>query len=341
MNNRELLDLENQSRGWVSYGLRNIRVERMLPDLMQIETTSICNLRCVFCPYDELTRDKKHMDIGEFSNFIQNQCGHISKVGLHHFGEPFLNRDLEKYITICSGMGIETTVSTNATKAVPEQIQAVFQAGLTRLIISLDGTEAEEYEKLRVGAKYDVVMKNIQTMLQCKRSLGHGPFIQIQFIETPENVGKWDAFRKQWETNPEVNQVVLRAERTHGGQRVRHGDYETREGARLPCRYLWESLVVLVDGSVVPCCKDFDGKMILGNIFHGDTLETIWNGDTMTEMRRKHTSGRFSEISLCAHCNEWPGHDAMTAIESLQAFTQFRAKKLEDRGNKLHRRTFE
>jgi radical SAM protein with 4Fe4S-binding SPASM domain len=282
-----------------------------------------------------------HMGVSLFEQFIEKECAHVAAVGLHHFGEPFLNPNLDKYVAICKACGVETTISTNATHLPDESVERVIRAGLTRLIISLDAADAETYQRLRVGGNFAQVRKNIDSLLRAKSRIGREPFVQVQFIQTPENEGQWERFRVEWENKPGVDQVVLRDERNHAGQRVRHSAYRTRSGVRLPCRYLWESLVVLADGRIVPCCKDYDGREVLGNVFAGDTLEGIWNGDRMRALREAHVQGRFEDVPLCASCAEWPGHEAMEELDSMKAFSEFKTAKKLSRLQNVHRRDFE
>lgn len=332
---------EHQTAGWVAYGLRQVVIEALLPDVMQAETTSVCNLRCVFCPYDKMTRTKQHMDPASFEAFLTEQADHIRSIGLHHFGEPFLNHQLPAYIDACTRLGIDTTVSTNATRISPAQAEAVIDAGLSRLIVSLDAVTTADYERLRVGGHFDQVLTNIDTFLDAKQRIGGHTYVQLQFIATPENHRTWSTFEQTWRGRPGVNQVVLRDERTHAGQRVRHDRYRARDSDRLPCRYLWESVVILVDGRVVPCCKDFDGKEVLGNVFTGDRLADIWNGPRMAELRQAHIDGDYGRLPLCATCDEWPGHPPMDPAQSRAAFVQFRARKDASRQRPVHRRDFE
>lgn len=332
--------VEHQTMGWVAYGLREGVIEGMVPDLMQVESTSVCNLRCVFCPYDRLSRPKRHLDPQAFAQLL-NQASAVRSVGLHHFGEPFLNPRLPECVTACTRLGIDTTVATNATRISQSQVEEVIAAGLTRLIVSLDAVSAADYERLRLGGSFDQVLETIDRFLATKCRLGGGPYVQMQFIATPENRTTWPVFERTWRGRPGVDQVVLRDERTHAGQRVRHGEYRLRGGDRLPCRYLWESLVVLVDGRVVPCCKDFDGTEILGNVFAGDRLADLWNGPRMLQLRRTHLAGNYDQLPLCASCREWPGHAPLDPQRSRQAFAAFRRTKDTSRAQPVYRRDFE
>lgn len=325
--NRDETSALFQQTGWVSYGKREIFLGGMLPDLMTVESTSVCNLRCVFCPYDEMTRKKGHMSLAEFERFLSAQCGHVSSLGLHHFGEPFLNPELPGFVEVCAVRGVRTTVSSNMTRTNEEIARAVLQAGLSRLIISIDAVRPETYAGLRVRGDFLDVVANTRMFGRLKTDLGADCFVEVQFIVTPENSHERENFSQIWQGTPGINQVTIRDERTHAGQRVRHGSYVVRSGTRQPCRYLWESVVILRNGDVVPCCKDFDGKMVLGNVFEKDTLASIWNGERMTALRQAHVHQQWESLPLCKSCAEWPGHSPMDEEESRAAWLSFKSAK--------------
>ena len=51
------------------------------------------------------------------------------------------------------------------------------------------------------------------------------------------------------------------------------------------CNAVYSSAGILWDGTVVPCCFDFNGAIPLGNVKEKDFLD-IWNGPNMEELRR-------------------------------------------------------
>lgn len=342
MNNRQEEAYKYKLVGWIQYGLRHDTIPNGLPDVMQIETTSYCNLRCVFCPYDELSRSKGHMNIDLFNEII-SQMDHVATVGLHHFGEPLLNLEIDKFISHAESRGIQTTISTNITNLKGEMSQKILKSGLSRLIVSLDGSTPETYENLRRGAKYNEIIINIANFLHEKVKSGSAkPYVQMQLILTPETKIEQQEFLDKWSGHPGVDQVLFKDERTHAGSRIRHDKYVSREdNTRHPCRYLWESIVILDDGRVVPCCKDYDGKYILGNLSKGDTLQSIWNNDRMTQLRRAHLDGNWDSIELCKNCTEWPGHAAMSIEKTKEALSKFISYKNNSKKEAIHKKNYE
>jgi radical SAM protein with 4Fe4S-binding SPASM domain len=68
------------------------------------------------------------------------------------------------------------------------------------------------------------------------------------------------------------------------------------------CYFPWHSVSILWDGSVVPCCRDYNGVEIIGDL-NNQSLEEIWNGEKMKNLRKELVSGRITN-KLCNPCQE-------------------------------------
>jgi radical SAM protein with 4Fe4S-binding SPASM domain len=79
----------------------------------KIEITYNCNLNCPFC----FIKGMKHeeMPIGMFTKIVKL----LKKFGIRHVrltgGEPFLHRELKKFIDICKSLNLYITLNTNGT----------------------------------------------------------------------------------------------------------------------------------------------------------------------------------------------------------------------------------
>ena len=81
------------------------------------------------------------------------------------------------------------------------------------------------------------------------------------------------------------------------GKDKNEGNGENRE---VFCKALLKQIGVLADGSLVPCCLDHNGDVILGNLFH-QSLEEILSSpraQAMTEGFKHHTATE----ALCQNC---------------------------------------
>ncbi len=72
---------------------------------------------------------------------------------------------------------------------------------------------------------------------------------------------------------------------------------------RGPCAGLWKTPMVHVNGALTTCCLDEGLANKLGNL-RTHSLETLWNGETITAWRHAHIEGRYDESGpLCGICN--------------------------------------
>ena len=59
--------------------------------------------------------------------------------------------------------------------------------------------------------------------------------------------------------------------------------------------------MVLWDGTVIPCCVDYNAELALGNAWQ-DRVTDLWRGRAIEQLREQHLSGEFPDT--CKNCNE-------------------------------------
>src|SRR6516164_6725713 len=66
----------------------------ILPEIVQIESTNICNAKCVFCPRDEMHRAQGVMSRELFRKIV-DECAAlgITHVRMHNYGYFFIDPD--------------------------------------------------------------------------------------------------------------------------------------------------------------------------------------------------------------------------------------------------------
>jgi cyclic pyranopterin phosphate synthase len=120
---------------------------RPLRDL-RISVTDRCNFRCVYCmPKEVFGRSYRFMDRKELLTFeelervVRAFAGHgVQKVRITG-GEPLLRRDLEQLIARLAAIdSLELTLTTNGA-LLPQKAQALADAGLRRITVSLDSLD--------------------------------------------------------------------------------------------------------------------------------------------------------------------------------------------------------
>ena len=122
------------------------RLGRPLRDL-RISVTDRCNFRCVYCmPKEVFGRDyaflprAQLLDYEEITRlaraFVANGVSKIRITG----GEPLVRKHVERLVEMLAELGVELTLTTNGT-LLPQKAQALADAGLTRVTVSLDSLD--------------------------------------------------------------------------------------------------------------------------------------------------------------------------------------------------------
>src|SRR3989344_2686509 len=167
---------------------------------LDIETTCLCNLKCSFCATNyEPIGGQGFMSFDTFKKIIdEGAVNGLCAVKLNSGGrgEPLLNKALPEMIAYAKKKGIiDIYFNTNAVLLTQDVSKKIIETGLDRLSISFEGTTAEVYEKYRVGANFDKVLKNIRDFIQLKREMKkERPLVRIQTVALPELVPVLDEY---------------------------------------------------------------------------------------------------------------------------------------------------
>jgi GTP 3',8-cyclase len=127
---------------------------RPLRDL-RISVTDRCNFRCVYCmPKEVFGHDYRFLPRRELLSF--EEIERVSRVfvglGVHKLritgGEPLLRRGLEELIGRLAALGdLDVTLTTNGA-LLQQKAQALADAGLTRITVSLDSLDDEVFRAM-------------------------------------------------------------------------------------------------------------------------------------------------------------------------------------------------
>jgi cyclic pyranopterin phosphate synthase len=120
-------------------------------DNLRISVTDRCNLRCVYCMPEEVTfLDREHLlRFEEIEQFVRIAVPlGLTKIRLTG-GEPLMRRDLPRLVALLAAIpGIrDIGLTTNALLLAPVA-QALHDAGLRRINISLDTLDEERFRQM-------------------------------------------------------------------------------------------------------------------------------------------------------------------------------------------------
>ena len=269
---------------------------------IRIETTNACNATCVMCPREKMERLEGVMDMGLFQTIVQQgqELG-MERVFLGGFGEPLLDPLLVERVRFVKSKGLFCNFISNGSLWDSKFSDALIHAGLDEIRFSFYGQTQNVYEGVHRGLSYERTRNGIYSLLNARKRLGQkNPTILLYYLVLDENRDMVDAFRKEWE--PIADFIEIWKPHNFGDGR-KYRDV-TRTLKKESCgRPKNGPLQFQYDGTLIPCCYDYNGKMILGDISQ-QTIPEILSGETYKALRRAHESGDFSNYPYCANCDQ-------------------------------------
>ena len=210
-------------------------------------------------------------------------------------GEPLLNKDLPTMIAQAHEVGLYTIVSTNAQALTRELAQSLVDAGLNRIIVSMDGLTEESYGAYRIGGSLQQCINALCFLREAKDrtpyALHRTPLIELQCLRLKTNEHEWEEFKRQYKAlgadrltlktaqlyNYEDGHPLMPSDPRYSRyQRGKDGKYHLKK--RVPwCTRVWSGVVITTNGDVLPCCYDKAHEHAYGNIMDAPLAELIRN----------------------------------------------------------------
>ena len=227
-------------------------------------------------------------------------------------GEPLLNKDLPQMIHEAHEAGLYTIVSTNAQAMTAEWAEALVRAGLSKIIVSMDGLTQETYGTYRVGGDIEKCKAALRFLHEAKvRFKGH-TIVELQCLRLKTNEHEWKQFRREYKAMGAdrlafktaqlynySNGHPLMPSNLHYSRYIQGADcqYRRRKLSR-GCLRVWSGVVVTTEGEVLPCCYDKAHEHAYGNI--KDTrLADLFTNDKAAAFRK---AALREKPEICKEC---------------------------------------
>jgi radical SAM protein with 4Fe4S-binding SPASM domain len=266
------------------------------PIHLDVEATNRCNLKCTFC--DKLPHLKPEdiglLDFALFTRIIdegaeKKLCG----LKLSYRGEPLLHPRLADMVAYAKKKGIlDVYFNTNAMLLSKAKANALMAAGLDRISVSVEGTDRHAFEKERVGARFDVVKRNLQQLLNLREQNGRKhPKIRLQTVRLPGI--DLDAYARYWSAFSDETAAIDFKE-----TRPRDTSLVDREWA---CPQLWQRMTIEWNGSIMACNNDDYRRLSPGNV-NTLSVSECWQAPLVQKARELHMQGLSHTLAACNGC---------------------------------------
>lgn len=267
------------------------------PLFIDLEVTSSCNLKCPFCAttYRKDKIRRGFIDPRLVKKIISEGAGNgLYGIKFNIRGEPLLHPDIAEFVRLAKKAGlIDVYFNTNAALLTDRVSRKLIDAGLDRISVSVEGCNRRSYEKYRVGARFNTLIRNIKNLRALKSRLGvTHPKLRIQTVMLPDKHISLDRYKRFW---------------SEYADEIGYLDYKTMKRKKRgisyswACPQLWQRMAIWWDGTLLPCNHDDEGMLNLGNIAK-TSIRKAWNSIALNKIRHAHKHGLSNTIAACDGC---------------------------------------
>jgi radical SAM protein with 4Fe4S-binding SPASM domain len=204
-----------------------------------------------------------------------------------------------------SGITEKIDFTTNASLLTHETTNRLIAAGVERIHISIYGLSENQYYKVTSHKlNFSELIENIGYLYQNKKQCVITVKICDVAYETVQDEQKFYEIFSTICDSFSIEQIVP------ASYDVKYNDYiasknidiygKTRVHKKI-CPPIFYSMSIHPDGSVSPCCPDWNKKLIVGNA-NTESLKKIWNGQNYYELQHNQLKDGRRSVPICARC---------------------------------------
>ncbi len=291
-----------------------LRIFRTRIGVLNIELTSLCNLNCRSCSLDRKRKD--FMDLSFFKKVLDQILSErikIKEIALFNAGESLLHPRFGEFLKVIEEKKEEfrlhgkefpfVSIVTNSTRLDKWKHEILTTNALDHIRFSVDGGTKKDFEYNRRGAKWEDVLKKINKFLDENEKTRRMKTTVYSLISSKAKVSKEfsDLIKRvdvyvprtphNWDGKQELD-IKIKEMAKKGGQ------FKPRKGF---CDIILNSVVILSDGRVTPCCVDINAKGVLGDLKEKNFLD-IYYGKERQDMLKRMRVNKRQDIDLCKNC---------------------------------------
>ncbi|MCX7671416.1 MAG: radical SAM protein [Anaerolineae bacterium] len=196
--------------------------------VLQVEVTSRCLTRCVFCPnrgptdpsslsVQERTEEGARPSAGEgargarskglagqwecadlpwevFRDHIGPHLARFETVYLQGWGEPLLHPDLWRMAQLAKESGCRVGFTSCGSLLLEDAVTQILDGGIDILSVSFAGATAGVHESLRIGSSFDRLTANVRQLAECRTAARSGLFLELHYLMMRPNIHELPAF---------------------------------------------------------------------------------------------------------------------------------------------------
>lgn len=290
------------------------------PDVVRIEVSSLCNFKCIHCSTRRARIKRGMLGVDSFYKILdqfKSQKFVPRVVVLYHGGEPLLNKHLPFYIAVLKRYGVKKTVITTNCSLLDAQMgEKLLLAGLDEMKVSFDGASVEENTSIRKNGDFyrdaGHLIDFLNLKMKYKLMFPKIRICNVQILSKNKLQEFANINKTVWYDPPEylreffkdyLSEIQFQCSVARKWVGFKDNEFLEEFAVKLDrqvvCPPLFETVSILANGDVVPCCDDLTGEVVFGNVFQESVFE-IWKSESFIKFRNSFMEGHPDKF--CQKC---------------------------------------
>lgn len=272
---------------------------------LNIELSAHCNYACGGCPNTYMKREKGHMSIDLFKKITDEIEGSVDKVFLWNYGESLMNPSIREIMEYARNSSFTKIMSTNAS-LFEEKTDLSFLTAADEVIISVNGFSNESYAFHQKKGSLEKVIRGLEL---AKDTMISAPTEYVlQTVVNKKNIEELDqaiTFAKMYGFDRvdfksfNVMDNTKKTFETYVPKQKEFTRYQQQRSNKIEPCISW--MVINWNGDVNPCCWDYKGEHILGNVKEEGVFR-VWESDRAVKHRERMEKREY--YSICDNCGK-------------------------------------
>lgn len=257
--------------------------------IVSLETNTVCNQACYFCPVSVDPRDSHAMPDELFVSIAKQLTAYretLEAVFLQSYNEPTADARFLAHCEILAGLGLPIAILTNGSGLTPQKVDALVEkTPLRYMAVNLSTLDREKYRRDRGVDHLNAVLRN----LDYAKSRPVAQEMKIVVLGTGDEAHRTD-FAQIAERFAGSRFAVESFEVMDRAGYLRVGLTPAKPPTRLAgCENIGsrplQHLHITPHGQCVLCCEDYDEKYVVGDLTQS-TVSEVLTGAALAQMRR-------------------------------------------------------
>jgi radical SAM protein with 4Fe4S-binding SPASM domain len=289
----------NLVKAYVAYLHGSTKISSM-PAFLKVEICRYCEVNCLYCypirensPYPQ---ESLLYPLESYKQLVDQFKDSIFLISLYDIGEPLHNPQVLDYIHYAHQHRVGTAISSSLSVEREDRFwRDLVTSGLDHLVVAIDGTSQEVYNRYRRNGQFDLVMSNLKKLLAFKKETNSRLFIEWQMIDFTWNRSEQrEAEKMAYQLGCNLFRLIPDLSVPHYGRRPSRRE-SLAVGTTSPlteksairdrnCVLAYILFFVTYHNDVRLCYKVYHHDMRIGNLTD-NSFSDIWNGNEIARVR--------------------------------------------------------